>query len=139
MCTALKFTENGFYKVSRVELINKETNEISVSQDGSVIKSEKPHSPIDHSDAISKQPLYVKEKFIISNTAYQELSMIHPPLPRWCALNKISKQIDSSSTIRPTPGPMLGYTTITNTKTKTTIEVSGKNVPKYKGRATYKS
>ena len=109
MCTALKFTENGFYKASRIELINKETNEIlSVSQDGSVIKSEKPRSTTDDSDAISKQTFYVKEKFNISNTAYQELSMIHPPLPRWCALNKISKQIDSSSTIRPTPGPMLG-------------------------------
>jgi len=30
------------------------------------------------------------------------------PLPHWCALNKISKQIDSSSIIQPTPGPMVG-------------------------------
>ena len=34
--------------------------------------------------------------------------MVHPPLPRWCALNTISKQIDSSSMIQPTPGPMVG-------------------------------
>ena len=36
--------------------------------------------------------------------------MIHPPLPHWCALNKISKQIEiiSSSTIWPTPGSILG-------------------------------
>ena len=30
----------------------------------------------------------------ISNTLYQELSVINPPLSHWCALNKISK-IDS--------------------------------------------
>ena len=65
MCTALKFTENDFYKTSWIELINKEINKIlSVSQDGSVVRSEKPHSPTDDSDAISKQTLYVKEKFI---------------------------------------------------------------------------
>ena len=133
VCTALKFTENGFYKASRIELINKETNEIlSVSQDGSVIKSEKPRSTTDDSDAISKQTLYVKEKFNISNTAYQELSMIHPPLPRWCALNKISKQIDSSSTIRPTPGPMLGVQQSLTQRLKLRLEYLVKMYPSIK-------
>ena len=108
-CTALKFTENSFFMPSRIELINKETNEIlSVSQDGSIVRSEIPCPPTDNSDAIAKQTLYVKEKFNISNTAYQELSMIHSPLPRWCALNKLSKQMDSSNIIRQTPGSVLG-------------------------------
>ena len=130
VCTALKFTENGFFMPSRIELINTETNEIlSVSQDGSIVRSEITRSPTDNSDAIAKQTLYVKEKFNISNTAYQELSMIHSPLPRWCALNKISKQMDSSSIIRPTPGSMLGVQQSLKQRLKLRLEYLVKKYP----------
>ena len=81
---------------------------MSITQNGSIITLEKCQSLTDDNDTIAKQTLYVKEKFNISNLAYQELSMAHPPLPRWCALNKISNQMDSNSTIWPTSGPMLG-------------------------------
>ena len=132
VCTALKFTENDFFKPSRIELINKETNELLlVSQDGS-IRSEKQQPPRDDNDAIAKQTLYVKEKFNISNAAYQELSMVHAPLPRWCALNKISKQIDSSSIIQPTPGPMVGVQQSLKERLKLRLEHLVKKYPSIK-------
>ena len=74
----------------------------------------------------------VKEKINISNTAYQELSMIHPPLPHWCALNKIFKQIDSSSTIQPTPGPMLGVQQSLTPRLKLQLEYLVKMYPSIK-------
>ena len=106
--TALKFTENTHFIPSRIELKNKETNEqLTISQDGSIATTKQLSSPCE-TQTIAKQTLYVKERFNISNTAYHELSMIHPLLPSWSALNTISKEMDARSTIRPTPGPIIG-------------------------------
>lgn len=133
VCTALKFTENGFFIPSQIELINTETNELlSITQNGSIITSEKHQSLTDDNDTIAKQTLYVKEKFNISNSAYQELSMVHPPLPRWCALNRISKQMDSNSTIWPTSGPMLGVQQSLKERLKLRLEYLVKMYPAIK-------
>ena len=104
--TTLTFTENTYFTPSRIELKNKETNEeLTISQDGSIATTP---SSICDTQTLAKHTLYVKERFNISNTAYHELSMIHLSLPSWSALNKISKQMDTKSTIRPTPGPIIG-------------------------------
>ena len=78
----------------------------TVHQDGS-ITTIKPQPASENKDII-KQILYIKEKFNISDKAYHELSMVHPSLPRWLTLNKASKEMDYSSTIYPTPGPIVG-------------------------------
>ena len=107
VCTPLKFTENTHFVPSRIQLKNKETNEeLTISQDGSIATTKQPSSPCE-TQTIVKQTLYVKERFNISNTACHKLSMIHSSLLSWSAL-KISKEMDTRSTIRPTPGPIIG-------------------------------
>ena len=87
---------------------NIETNEmLSIHQDGSITLI-KPQRTSENNNTITKQTLYVKERFNISDKAYHELSMVHPSLPRWLTLNKTSKEMDYNSTICPTPEPILG-------------------------------
>ena len=106
--TALEFTKDTFFQPLRVEMINKETNElIMVNDNGSLGKSKEELTP-ENKDAIVKQTLYVKERFNVSDKAYHELSMIHPSLPCWSTINKVAKNINSCCDIYPTPGPILG-------------------------------
>ena len=109
MSTALKFTDNTFFQPVRIDLVNKETNELlSVDKDGSITQPQKQLSLPENKDNLIKQILYVKERFNVSDTAYHELSMVNPSLPCWSALHKVSKQIDSKCDIYAIPGPILG-------------------------------
>ncbi len=108
VCISLKFTENTHFQPSNVEMRNIETNEmLSIHQDGSITLI-KPQRTSENNNTITKQTLYVKERFNISDKAYHELSIVHPSLPRWLTLNKTSKEMDCNSTICPTSGPILG-------------------------------
>jgi len=90
ICAALTFTENTSYSPSRIELVNNETNELLiVKPDGSTI-NQKPCQ--NNSETLAKQTLYVKERYNVSNTAYHELSMIHPSIPCLSKLNKLAKK-----------------------------------------------
>ena len=107
--TTLKFTDNTFFQPVRIDLVNKETNElISIDKDGSITQPQKQLNLPENKDNLIKQTLYVKEKFNVSDTAYHELCMVNPSLPRWSTLHKVSKQIDSKCDIDAIPGPILG-------------------------------
>ena len=107
--TALKFTDNTFFQPVRIDLVNKETDELlSVDKHGSIIHPQKQLSLLENKDSVIEQTLYVKERFNVSDKAYHELSMVNPSLPCWSALHKVSKQIDSKCHIYTIPGPILG-------------------------------
>jgi len=74
-----------------------------VKPDGSTL-NQKPRQ--NNSETLAKQTLYVKERYNMSNTAYHELSMIHPSIPCLSKLNKLTKEMDNTSSLCPTPGPI---------------------------------
>ena len=105
---ALSFTQNTFYSPSRIELVNTENIELLIVEpDGCTVNKQQP-SPQISSDNLAKQTLFVKEKYNVSNTAYHELSMIHPSLPCMSKLTRLSKQMDTQSSLQPIPGPIEG-------------------------------
>ena len=107
--TALKYNDKTFFLPVRIDLVNKETNELlSIDKDGSITQPQRQLSLPENKDSLIKQTLYVKEKFNGSDTAYHELSMVNSSLPCWSALHKVSKQIDSICDIYGIPGPILG-------------------------------
>ena len=108
-----------------------------ILQDGS-ITSTQPQPLSENRDTINKQTLYVKEKFNIFDKAYHELSMVHPSLPRWSTLNKISKDMDCNSTIFPTPGPILGIQQSLKNRLTIRLEHMVKINPSLKNESTVK-
>jgi len=108
VCAALSFTKNTYYSPSRFELLNKETNELLIVKPNGSTVSQRQQPVQDNSDNIAKQTLFVKERYNISNTAYHELSMIHPAIPCMSMLNRLSKKMDAKSSLYPTPGLIEG-------------------------------
>ena len=135
VCTALKFTEKTHFQPSNIEMRNAEEM-LLILQDGS-ITSTQPQPSSENRDT-NKQTLYVKEKFNISDKAYHELSMVHPSLPRWSTLNKISKGMDCNSTIFRTPGPILGIQQSLKNRLTIRLEHKVKINPSPKNESTIK-
>jgi len=106
--TALSFTENEKFTPTRVELTHKDTGEVlSVGPDGSTKIEKRANSKPSSDDQVDKT-LYVKDKFNISNHTYHELAMINKELPRTSVLTKRARELDSESSIFPTPGKLVG-------------------------------
>ena len=117
---------------------NTKTNKmLLILQDGS-ITSTQPQPSSENRDTINKQTLYVKENFNISDKAYYELSMVHPSLPRWSTLNKISKDMDCNSAIFRTPGPILGIQQSLKNRLTIRLEHMVKIHPSLKNESTIK-
>jgi len=55
-----------------------------------------------------KQNLYIKEKYNISNEAYNEISMTNPEISSAYSLHKEAKQMNSKCIIQETPGQAIG-------------------------------
>ena len=105
---ALQFTDNTFFQPVRIDLVNRETNDLlSVTNDGKITRPQQLNLP-DNKDSLIRQNLYVKERFNISDVAYHELSMVNSSIPSWSALHKTSKQIDSKCEIYAVPGSITG-------------------------------
>ena len=68
-----------------------------------------PHVPsTDDNSNILNLLLYAKERFRISDSAYHELSMLFPVLPRTCQVKQRVKELNEQWEIYPTPEGSLG-------------------------------
>ena len=135
MSTALEFTKYTFFQPLRVEMVNKETNElVTVNDNGSLEKLKEQLTP-ENKDTIVKQTLYVKERLNVSDKAYHELSMIRPSLPCWSTINKVAKNINSCCDIYPTPGPILGVQQSLKNRLTTRLQTLVNKYPSIKDEA----
>lgn len=55
------------------------------------------HPPMDDSSNTLNLLLYAKQRFRISNTAYHELSMLFPVLPRTCQVKQRVKELNAGA------------------------------------------
>ena len=97
----VKVDDNDF-EVTKITLWNKASGETKVVKTPAGHLQEKENR--EESSTVISQVLYAKDRYGISNTAYHELSMLNPSLPRTNQLNKHTKELNQQWKIDATPG-----------------------------------
>ena len=94
------------FEVTKITLRNKASGETKVVKTPAGHLQEKENR--EESSTVISQVLYAKDRYGISNTAYHELSMLNPSLPRTNQLNKHTKELNQQWKIDATPGDKKG-------------------------------
>lgn len=104
---ALSFTDNEDFTPVQVELMHKDTGDMSIEQDGSTKTRKGADCESSLKDTVDNT-LYIKDRFNVSNQTYHELAMVNKELPHSSALTKRARELDSKSIVRSTPGKIIG-------------------------------